>query len=150
MPARMSGKQVENGPIAPVLFSFALPVLLLQLLQELFNITDCMVVGHFGGDHALAATGVAGLVLSILINFFIGFSSGISSVASRLFGRCSYRELQRTVNVLFRLVVAAGIVFSVLIITTADTLLSLMHSPSEVMPHAAMYLRICAWPLRCC
>lgn len=144
MPARMSGKHVENGPIAPVLFSFALPVLLLQLLQELFNITDCMVVGHFGGDHALAATGVAGLVLSILINFFIGFSSGISSVASRLFGRCSYRELQRTVNVLFRLVVAAGIVFSVLVITTADTLLSLMHSPSEVMPHAAMYLRICA------
>ena len=144
MPARMSGKHVENGPIAPVLFSFALPVLLLQLLQELFNITDCMVVGHFGGDHALAATGVAGLALSILINFFIGFSSGISSVASRLFGQCSYRELQRTVNVLFRLVVAAGIVFSVLVITTADTLLSLMHSPSEVMPHAAMYLRICA------
>ena len=86
MSEKMSGRHVTEGPIAPVLFSFALPVLLLQLLQELYNITDCMVVGHFGGEYALAATGVAGLVLSILINFFIGFSSGVSGVASRLFG----------------------------------------------------------------
>ena len=144
MSAKISGRHVENGPIAPVLFSFAVPVLLLQLLQELFNITDCMVVGHFGGDYALAATGVAGLVLSILINFFIGFSSGISGVASRLFGERGYRELKRTINVLFRLVVAAGIVFSALVIATAEPLLSLMRSPAEVMPHAALYLRICA------
>lgn len=144
MSAGMSGKHVESGPIAPVLFSFALPVLLLQLLQELFNITDCMVVGHFGGDYALAATGVAGLVLSILINFFIGFSSGISGIASRLFGARSYRELQRTVNVLFRMVIAAGICLSALIIASAEAVLSMMRSPSEVMPHATLYLRICA------
>ena len=144
MSARMSGRHVENGSIAPVLFSFALPVLLLQLLQELFNVTDCMVVGHFGGDYALAATGVAGLVLSILINFFIGFSSGISGVASRLFGERSYRALQRTVNTLFRLVVAAGMGLSILVIIAADALLSLMRCPVEVMPQAALYLRICA------
>ena len=50
MPARMSGKQVENGPIAPVLFSFALPVLLLQLLQELFNIIDCIRISAQAGS----------------------------------------------------------------------------------------------------
>ena len=148
MPAWMSDKHVENGPIAQVLFSFALPVLLLQLLQELFNITDCMVVGHFGGDHALAATGVAGLVLSILINFFIGFSSGISSIASRLFGERRYRKLQRTINVLFRLVVVAGIGSSILVVATADILLSWMRSPAEIVPHAALYLRICACGLK--
>lgn len=144
MSERMSGRHVENGPVVPVLLSFALPVLLLQLLQELFNITDCMVVGHFGGDYALAATGVAGLVLSILINFFVGFSSGISGIASRLYGERSYRELQRTVNVLFRLAVAAGIGLSALVIAAADGVLALMRCPAEVAPHAAMYLRICA------
>ena len=144
MSVRMSGKHVENGPIVPVLISFALPVLLLQLLQELFNVTDCMVVGHFGGDYALAATGVAGLVLSILINFFVGFSSGISGIASRLFGERDYRELKRTVNVLFRLAVAAGIGLSALVIAAADSVLLLMRCPAEVAPHAALYLRICA------
>ena len=144
MSVRMSGKHVENGPIVPVLISFALPVLLLQLLQELFNVTDCMVVGHFGGDYALAATGVAGLVLSILINFFVGFSSGISGIASRLFGERDYRELKRTVNVLFRLAVAAGIGLSALVIAAADSVLLLIRCPAEVAPHAALYLRICA------
>ena len=144
MSVRMSGKHVENGPIAPVLLSFALPVLLLQLLQELYNITDCMVVGRFGGDYALAATGVAGLVLSIMINFFIGFSSGISSVVSRLFGAYDYRELKRTINAMFRLVVTAGICLSALGILSAEAALSLMHSPRDVMPGAIQYLRICA------
>lgn len=144
MSVRMSGKHVENGPIVPVLISFALPVLLLQLLQELFNITDCMVVGHFGGDFALVATGVAGLVLSILINFFVGFSSGISGIASRLFGERNYRELKRTVNVLFRLAVVAGIGMSALVIAAADSVLLLMRCPAEVASHAALYLRICA------
>ena len=144
MSADPSARHVDNGPIVPVLVSFALPVLLIQLLQELYNITDCMVVGHFGGEYALAATGVAGLLLSILINFFIGFSSGISGIASRLFGARSYRELQRTVNVLFRMVIAAGICLSALIIASAEAVLSMMRSPSEVMPHATLYMRICA------
>lgn len=62
MAARMSDRHLENGPMVPVLLSFALPVL---LLQELFNVTDCTVVGHFDGDCALAATGVAGLAPSL-------------------------------------------------------------------------------------
>jgi len=84
------------------------------------------------------------MAANVLINFFIGSSSGISSVASRLFGQRSYRALQRTVNVLFRLVVAAGIGLPVLVIATTEPLLSLMRSPSEVMPHAVLYLRVCA------
>ena len=141
---KREGVHVESGPIAPVLLSFALPVLLIQMLQELYNITDCMVVGHFGGEYALAATGVAGLLLSILINFFIGFSSGVSGVVSRLFGAYEYAALKRTVNAVFRLVVATGLVLSVLGIASANLLLRLMRSPAEVVPHAMIYLRICA------
>ena len=74
---------VDSGPIGRTLFSFALPVLLTQLLQELFNAADCAVLGHFGGENALAASAIAGLLLSVLINFFIGFSSGVSAVTAR-------------------------------------------------------------------
>ena len=70
---------VDSGPIGRTLFSFALPVLLTQLLQELYNAADCAVLGHFGELNALAASGIAGLLLSVLINFFIGFSSGVSA-----------------------------------------------------------------------
>ena len=63
---------VDQGPIGCTLLHFAVPVLISQLLQEFYNIADCAVVGRFGGDYALAATGMAGLLLSVLINFFIG------------------------------------------------------------------------------
>ncbi|MBR1560422.1 MAG: MATE family efflux transporter [Clostridia bacterium] len=139
-----NGTHVEKGPIVPALMSFALPVLALQLMQELYNITDCMIVGHFGGDHALAATGVAGLLLSILINFFVGFSSGISVVTSRLYGAYDYRELNRTLNAVVRMVLLIGLGLSVLSACGADPILRLLRSPDAVRPGAARYFRVCA------
>ena len=70
---------METGPIGKTLFIFTMPVLLCQLLQMLYNITDCLVIGHWVGDTGLAAVGIGGLILSVIINFFIGFSSGISA-----------------------------------------------------------------------
>ena len=61
---------VDEGPIGKTLLAFALPVLAAQLLQELYNTADCAVLGHFGEPGALAATGIAGLLLSVFINFF--------------------------------------------------------------------------------
>ena len=135
---------VENGPVGKALLGFALPVLLSQLLQELYNVTDCLVVGNFGGAYALAATGIAGLLLSVLINFFVGFSSGISVVTSRHFGAYDYTGLRRTMCAVFRLLLAAGAVFGLFAFLSARRLLALLRCPGEVLPHAAVYLRICA------
>ena len=139
-----NGTHVEKGPIVPALLSFALPVLILQLMQEMYNITVCMIVGHFGGEHALAAIGVAGLVLSILINFFVGFSSGISVVTSRLFGAYDYPELNRTLNAVIRMVILTGLCLTGLSLVGTDVVFALLQSPSVVRPGAAAYFRICA------
>ena len=134
---------MENGPIGKTLLAFALPVLLCQLLQEVYNVTDCAVVGRFGGDYALAAAGVGGLVLSVCINFFIGFSSGVSVVTSRLFGQRDYGELKQTMASVFRLVVFSGAVMTALGVPLARWALALLRTPEAVLPHAAAYLRVC-------
>ena len=90
---KTSTLHVETGPIGRTLLAFAIPVIVSQLLQEFYNIADCAVIGHFAGGHALAAVGVSGLILSVLVNFFIGFSSGVSVITSRLFGEYSYDQL---------------------------------------------------------
>ncbi|MCQ4775947.1 MATE family efflux transporter [Lacrimispora saccharolytica] len=54
---------------------FAAPILLSQILQQMYSIADCMIVGHFGGGNGLAAAGEAALFLSVIINFFVGFST---------------------------------------------------------------------------
>ena len=135
---------VDSGPIGRTLFSFALPVLLVQLLQELYNASDCAVLGHFGGDCALAASGIAGLLLSVLINFFIGFSSGVSAVTAQQFGRGELSTLRRTMTSIFRLVLAAGLLLSAVGVSASVPLLGLLRCPTEVLSPAAVYLRICA------
>ena len=86
---------VDRGPIGKTLFAFALPVLLTQLFQELYNAADCAMLGYFGEANALAASGIAGLLLSVLINYFIGFSSGISAVSAMLFGKGELLQLKK-------------------------------------------------------
>ena len=134
---------VDSGPIGRTLFSFALPVLLSQLLQELYNATDCAVLGHFGGENALAATGIAGLLLSVFINFFIGFSSGVSAVTARLFGQGDALRLRMTETSVFRLVLLGGLLLSGLCAAACVPMLRLLRCPEAVLPLAAAYLRVC-------
>ncbi len=135
---------VDGGPIGRTLFSFALPVLLTQLLQELYNAADCAVLGHFGGANALAASGIAGLLLSACINFFIGFSSGVSAMTAQQFGQGALELLRRTMSSVFRLVLISGVLFSVFGYAAAEPLLRLLRCPEEVLAPASVYLRICA------
>ncbi len=135
---------VDSGPIGRTLFSFALPVLLNQLLQELYNAADCAVLGHFGENCALAASGIAGLLLSVLINFFIGFSSGVSAVTAQKFGRNELPTLRRTMTSVFQLVLIAGALLSAVGVSAAASLLGLLRCPPEVLAPATVYLRICA------
>ena len=133
---------VDEGPIGKTLLSFALPVLATQVLQELYNAADCAVLGHFGESGALAATGIAGLLLSVLINFFVGFSSGVSAVTAQLFGAGDTEKLRQTMTSVFRLVLVAGLVLSALGFFTSNALLRLLRCPETVRPLAAAYLRI--------
>ena len=135
---------VDRGPIGKTLFAFALPVLLTQLFQELYNAADCAMLGYFGEANALAASGIAGLLLSVLINYFIGFSSGISAVSAMLFGKGELLQLKKTMTSVFRLVIISGVLLSAAGYFAAESLLALLHCPPEVVAPAAAYLRICA------
>ncbi len=138
---------VEKGPIGKMLLCFAIPVLLSQLLQELYNVADCMVLGHFGGQYALAATGISGMLLSVLINFFIGFSSGISVITSRLFGSYDYVGLKRTMTAVFRMLILTGLLMTFMGYLISGRVLDLLHNPPEVRPYALLYLHICIFGL---
>ena len=133
---------VDEGPIGKTLLAFALPVLVTQLLQELYNAADCAVLGHFGETGALAATGIAGLLLSVFINFFVGFSSGVSAVTAKCFGAGDIGKLRQMMTSVFRLTIAFGVLLSVLGFAASDVLLGLLYCPETVRPSAASYLRI--------
>ena len=134
---------VETGPVGRTLFLFAVPVIISQVLQEFYNIVDCAIVGHFAGGTALAAAGVSGLILSVLVNFFIGFSSGVSVITSRLFGEYAYAKLKTMISGVVKLVLAVGIIFTIGMLFLAGSALDWIHCPDNVRVEAGIYLKIC-------
>lgn len=139
----MNVVHMEKGPIGKTLLRFAIPILITQLLQELYNMADCMVVGHYAGENALAAVGLAGLVLSVLINFCVGFASGISAISARLFGSQDYSKLRALMVSVIRSAIWIGLVFSMLGLSLSGKLLTAIKCPAAVYTQTSRYLRIC-------
>ena len=69
---------------------FALPLLLGNLLQQLYNTVDAAVVGNFVGSEALAAVGTSGPVIQLLVGLFLGMSLGAGILISQFFGCLLY------------------------------------------------------------
>ncbi len=147
MPISRSVTHVESGPIGRTLFSFAIPVIISQLLQEFYSIADCAVIGRFVGGNALAAVGVSGLILSVLVNFFIGFASGISIITAQLFGKYDHSQLKKTISTVIRLVFFVGIGITAIMFLLSKPSLVWIHCPYDVNAEALTYLKICLFGL---
>ena len=140
--SRESGSMTE-GVIWRQLLMFFFPILLGTFFQQLYNTVDAMIVGKAVGKEALAAVGGAtGTLISLLVGFFVGLSSGATVIISQLYGARQPEEISRGVHTAFALslvfgagLTAAGLLFS-------PQLLALMQTPEAVMPHAVAYLRV--------
>ena len=134
---------MEQGPIGRTLLLFAIPILLSQILQQMYSIADCMIVGHFGGGNGLAAAGEAALILSVIINFFVGFSTGVSAVTAAAFGAFQYKKLNRILHSVVFMSLISGVVMTLVGMTFSGQFLMWIHCPEEVFAPAQYYLRIC-------
>ena len=134
---------MDSGSIHKTLLVYALPVLLMQLLQQVYNIADCAVIGRLCGGFGLAAVGVAGLILAVHINFFIGFSVGVTSAVSRLFGARDFGKLRAMIATSVLLAAGAGLFLTILGERLEEHYLTWLSCPAEAMDDALLYLRIC-------
>ena len=131
-----------RGAIVRQLLIFMLPILLSQLLQQFYTIADTALVGQALGAEALAAVGTASLILSVIVNFFIGFSAGLSVLVSHLYGEKQYDRLSALVQSIFVTVLAFAVLFTAAGILLTEQLLTALSTPAELIPQASLYLRI--------
>ena len=135
--------RMDVGPIHRKLLAYAAPLLLMQLMLQIYNIADCAVVGRFGGAFGLAAVGVAGLVLAVHINFFIGFAVGVTSAVSQLFGARQYDKLRRTIATSVAIATGAGVILTLIGELLGERYLLWLSCPVEALGDARLYLHIC-------
>lgn len=146
MLTKTKGRSVDvdmtDGGIAKHLITFAIPLLIGNLFQMMYNMVDTWVVGQFVSDAAFSAVGTLGSVTNLMIGFFIGLSSGAGVVISRFFGAKQYDRVKDTVNTSIVLTIALCILFTVLGLALIPVFMIMLDMPSEVRTEAVTYLSI--------
>lgn len=131
-----------NGPILKKMLLFTIPLMCSSILQLLFNAADIIVVGRFAGDNSLAAVGCNTSLINLMTNVFMGLSVGGNVLAARDFGSGNDEELSKTVHTAMLLSLISGLILTVAGVIFAPQLLKLMQTPKNILPLAALYLRI--------
>ena len=131
-----------QGSIWNKLILFALPLAATSILQQLFNSADVAVVGQFAGNRALAAVGVNGPVINIMIMMFVGISIGVNVCLANLIGAKDMEKANLTVHTAITISLILGVVLAVAGNLLAVPLLKLLNTQEDILDLAALYLRI--------
>mgnify|MGYP002316579534 CR=1 FL=1 len=132
---------LTEGPISQALISFALPLLLGNLFQQLYNTADSLIVGNFLGSEALAAVSSSGNLIFLMVGLVNGVSMGAGVVIARYFGAKDYDRMQKTIHTLLAFGLVAGVLLTVVGVALSPVMLRLMDTPETVLPNSISYFR---------
>ncbi len=136
----MGVRDLTDGKEGRLILNFALPMLIGNVFQQLYNVVDSIVVGNYIGKEALSAVGASFPVFFALISLVIGLGSGAGIVISQFFGAKKYEMVQKASDTLFILLFFASIIVTAIGLIFIDDILSLIQLPPEVIPEAKLYL----------
>lgn len=138
---------MTEGNIWKQILFFSIPLILGNLLQQLYNTADTIIVGNFVGSEALAAVGSSGSLINLLISFCIGASAGAGVVIAQYYGANDKEKVQEAVHTTLAIAIVTGLILTVVGIMASPLLLRWMGTPEEVMGKSILYLRIFFWVL---
>ena len=133
---------MTRGNVYGLLIRFAVPLLLGNLFQQLYNTVDTWVVGNYVGKEAFSAVGTVNPILNMLIGFFMGLSTGAGVVISQYYGAKQEDKVQETVHTALMMTLLLGVVFTAVGVWMTPYMLTFMQTPPEVFPEAKRYLTI--------
>lgn len=133
-------KDLTSGPIFQKLAFFALPLLLTNLLQQLYSTIDLVIIGRFAGGTAFAAVGATGYLITLLLGLLFGLASGVAVNIAQLKGEGNYRELSLMIHTAYALALLAGVILMIAGIGLSHLLLIMQNTPADIMAGAERYL----------
>ena len=131
----------EGGIFKNLLF-FATPLILGNLLQQMYNAVDSIIVGNYVGSNALAAVGAGASLIYLLIAFSLGASVGAGVIVSQYLGAKDKEGVHKAVHTAMTISIILGLILTAGGILFSRKLLVMMNTPAEILDDAACYLRI--------
>lgn len=130
---------LTEGSIPRGILMFALPMMVGQIFQQMYNTADALIVGQFLSDEAYAAVSSSGSLIFLMISFFVGMSAGAGVVISRYFGAQDTANLRKAVHTTVVFGIISGLVLTAVGMLLTPQILRLMGTPENVMPYSVQY-----------
>ena len=135
-------KDMTKGAILPQILFFALPLILGQLFQQLYNTFDTWCVGNFVGKNSFSAVGTVGSITNMLIGFAGGFSTGAGVVISQYYGAGDKENVRRSVHTFILFMIILSLFLSIMGVALTPLLIKIIKAPPEVAKEQYSYLTI--------
>lgn len=139
MAKSLTNDMTVGSPIKHI-FKFAVPLLIGNIFQVLYNMVDTIIVGRTISVEALAAVGAAGAISFLIVGFALGFTNGLSIIVAQRFGANDMDGVRKSVGTGIILSVLASIVITLVSMLSARTLLNFMNTPSNIIDDAYNYI----------
>lgn len=133
---------LTEGPVGRKIISFAIPLFVGNLFQQLYNTADSLIVGNFLGSDALAAVSSSGSLIFLLVGFFNGISMGAGVVTARYYGAKDKENVRKSVHTTIAFGIFCGIALTIIGMLLAPQILVWMGTPENVLPSSVSYFRI--------
>lgn len=133
---------MTTGSIWKRMVSFAVPVFLGNLCQQLYNAVDSVIVGKFVGKQALAAVASSGNLIFMMTGFFMGLFIGAGIVIAQYFGAGNYEKVRSAVHTDIAFALCCGVLLTLLGVFFTPTILTWMRTPADVLSTSILYFRL--------
>ena len=133
---------MTEGPLAKQILFVSLPLMLSNLLQVLFNISDVAIVGRFAGSTALGSVGSTSIFVTLFTGFLIGLGGGINVLVARFYGAGRAQDVKKTVGSSLIISLIAGVILLLVGLFGSPALLRTINTKPDLLPGAVMYLRV--------
>ena len=136
---------LTTGSVAKQLIMFALPLMLSNLLQTVYNIVDMIVVGQFVGSTGLSAVSIGGDLLNLCTHIVTGFAGAGQIMIAQYVGQKDREAVSRTIGTMFTFIMGLALVMMAGMLVFSDEILGLMNTPAESYAQAKSYSMVCYW-----
>ena len=131
-----------HGGLFKKILVFSLPLIASGILQQSFNAVDVAVIGHFSTKQAMAAVGSNGVIISILVNLFLGIAVGANVVIANYIGQRHEERIRKSISTVAVIAVASGLLLLLVGVSLSRVILEWISTPDDVIELATKYLRI--------
>lgn len=137
-----ANSSLTEGPIFKTMMLFAFPMILGNLLQQIYNIVDTIIVGRFVSSEALAAVGSAYALMTFINSLIIGLCMGSGALFSKSFGAGKQADMRQEVKLSFVFIGIITAIIYIIVFPGTDLILRLLAVPADVYALMRSYVRI--------